>query len=266
MGGGEKLQMLNVQMSSFNPEELQILTNHFRLSPGRRDESPLCVAALELLDPEKCEAYLEQAAGIFQTSAKAAAASQFSKRYAYLTMASGLYAMTMFNKGMNYAIENCHIESVFKDRTWLPEVSLADRQVTMPAAEDREQWRDQILRSVFADNIAKVWRSISKAARIPVSILWENMAISVYWLYEQRMGEEATEEQKRQIQADFYYLLHEAPGHLFGEEHNPLTRYNNPEKIITDSNIFKRKRKTCCLYYKVSEKHDFCTTCPLRKE
>lgn len=258
--------MQNVQISHFSPEELQILTENYRLSPGRQADSPLSVPAVELLDLEKCRAYLEQAAAIFQTPAVAAAASQFSKRYAYMTMASGLYAMTMFNKGMNYGIENCHMESVFQGSSWLPEVSLTDRHVTQPAAAQRDEWRDRIFSSIFADNIAKVWRSISKAARIPVSTLWENMAISLYWLYEQRMVEEASEEQKLQIQADFHYLLHEAPAHLFGEEYNPLARFNNPKMIITSSNTPKRKRKTCCLLYKVSEDHDYCTTCPLRKE
>lgn len=258
--------MQNVQMPYFSPDELQILTDHFRLSPGRQADSPLFVPAVELLDLEKCRVYLEQAAAIFQTPAIAAAASQFSKRYAYLTMSSGLYAMTMFNKGMTYEITNCHIESVFQGNSWLPEVCLTDRQVTQPTVEERNEWRDRVISSIFAENIAKVWRSISKAARIPASTLWENVAISVYWLYEQRMAKEATEEQKLQIQADFYYLLHEAPAHLFGEEHNPLTRYNNSEMVITASNIPKRKRKTCCLLYKISQEHNYCTTCPLRKE
>ncbi|MDP4097198.1 (2Fe-2S)-binding protein [Paenibacillus sp. P96] len=258
--------MLNAQLSYFEPAELEILSKDYRLCQNSTSDSSLSVPARELLDIEKCQAYLEQAADIFSTSAKAAAASQFSKRYAYLTMASGLYAMTMFNKGLNYAIENCRIESVFQGSSWLPEVSLTDCQVTQPPEEGRTEWRDRIITSIFAENIAKVWCSISKAARIPTSILWENMAISVYWLYEQRMVEEATEEQKLRIQADFHYLLYEAPAHLFGEKENPLTKFNNSHMVMTASNIPKRKRKTCCLLYKVSQEHDYCTTCPLRKE
>lgn len=258
--------MQTVDMLSFSQAELQMLTSQFRLSLGRRDDSPLCVSAIELLSVEKCKHYLEQVAVIFQTSAKTAAASQFSKRYAYLVIASGLYAMTMFDKGMNYALENCRVESVFKDSTWLPEVSLTDRRVTKPAAEQRELWRDRMLASIFAGNIAKVWRSVSTAASIPVSILWENISHSLYWLYEQRMLEGATEEQCRQIQADFHYLLYEAPACLFGEEYNPIAKYNHAGRVITDSNVCKRKRKTCCLHYQISEQYSCCTTCPLRKQ
>jgi ferric iron reductase protein FhuF len=200
----------------------------------------------------------------FQASSGAAAASQFSKRYAYMTMASGLYAMTMFDKGLDYSVENCRLESVYRDENWLPEVRLADWRVTGPAADgEREEWRAQTISRIFAGNIAKVWRSISKAAKLPRAILWENTAISVYWLYEKRMGEGADECQQSRIREDYRYLLSEAPAHLFGEKENPLAKFHSPKCITPASELPVRIRKTCCLLYQTPDHDgDYCITCP----
>ncbi|PZD94314.1 hypothetical protein DNH61_18050 [Paenibacillus sambharensis] len=255
---------MNIRMpSSFSAAEWRILTEDYRLTKMSSPDRSLSVPSLDLLDTNRCRSYMEGAAEIFGTTVIAAAASQFSKRYAYMTMASGLYAMTMFDKALDYSLENCRIESVYQGSSWLPEVRLSDWQVSSPAAEGRKEWRDQVVSRIFAGNIAKVWRSIAAAARIPASTLWENMAISVYWLYEKRMVEGADESGLRRIEEDLRYLLEEAPAELFGERENPLMKYNNAETVISSSGEPKRKRRTCCLLYKVSGSSPYCVTCPL---
>jgi len=253
--------------SSFEREELELLSTHFRLTKHASLDRALSLPSIELTNPEVCKTYLKQAADVFQTTNLAAAASQFSKRYAYLTMSAGLYAMTMYDKGLDYSIENCHMESVYRDGSWLPEVRLVDWSVTKPTSENRERWRDRIVRSIYADNIAKVWRSMSEAAKIPIAILWENMAISVYWLYEKRMVEGATALQKERILEDYSYLVRHAPAELFGEKENPLIKFDSPKIITSSSELPIRKRKTCCLLYKIPGRNDdYCMTCPLVKD
>ncbi|MEW9673067.1 (2Fe-2S)-binding protein [Ammoniphilus sp. 3BR4] len=139
---------------------------------------------------------------------------------------------------------------------------LTNWQATQPTDGDRHVWRDQVIRNIFAGNIAKIWRSICKAADIPIAVLWENTAIYVYWLYEKRMGEGASEQQKVRIHEDFQYLLHEAPASLFGDTENPLKKYNSPKCTISTSDQPVRIRKTCCFYYKVSSSENYCSTCP----
>ncbi|UHA73403.1 (2Fe-2S)-binding protein [Paenibacillus sp. 481] len=255
----------NLQLSLFEPEEVNILTEHFRLTLHASRDSRLSIPAVDLLDTAKCQEYLEAAKTIFQCSNAAASLSQLSKRYAYLTMASGLYAMTMFNKGLDYSIENCHIESVDEDKSWLPEVCLSDWRVTEPTGGDRYIWREQMIQRIFAGNMAEVWNSVSKVAKVPTSILWENAAISVYWLYERRMLEGASDQQKARIQEDFQYLVQEAPAHLFGERENPMKKYNSPKCTTSYSDTPIRVRKTCCFLYKISDDHDYCLTCPKLK-
>lgn len=256
----------NETQSWFEPEQVELLSTNFRLTKHISSDRTLSVSSIELTDPEVCIAYLRRAADIFQTTDLAAIASQFSKRYAFLTMASGLYAMTMYNKGFHYSIDNCHVESVFKGDSWLPEVRLTDWNVTEPTGGNRERWREHIIRSIYADNIAKVWETVSKVAKIPITILWENMAISVYWLYEKRMIEGATAIQQERIQADYSYLIDQAPAELFGIEENPLTKFNSPKTVCSSSELPIRKRKTCCMLYKIPQRSTYCTTCPLVKQ
>jgi ferric iron reductase protein FhuF len=260
--------MKSTMLSSFRPEELDCLTKHFRLTTKTSPDRIFSIASVDLLDKAKCLAYLDRVTNILESSSKAekvahkvAIVSQFSKRYGFLTFGSGLYAMTMFNKGLDYSVENCHIESIYKDNTWLPDVRLADWNVTQPMDGDRNEWRDQIIENIFAENIAKVWRSISNAANIPISVLWENVAISVYWLYEKRIGEGASDNQKSRIHEDYQYLLN-APASLFGETENPLTRFNSPKCTKATSDLLIRIRKTCCYLYRISPDQVYCTTCP----
>jgi ferric iron reductase protein FhuF len=254
--------MKNTMLSPLNPEEMDYLTKHFRLTTNISPDPKFSVPSINLLDETKCLAYLDRVRGIFQSSSTLVTASQFSKRYSFLAIAPSLYAMTMFNKGLDFCAENCMIESAYQDKTWLPKVRLTNWLVTPHIDGNRHEWRDHIIKNIFAGNIAKVWRAISKAGNIPMAILWENTAIYVYWLYEKRIGEEASDQQISRVHEDFQYLLSEAPASLFGEKENPLGRYFSPQITTTSSSQEVRIRKTCCYYYQISPNKDYCSTCP----
>jgi len=191
-------------------------------------------------------------------------ASLFSKRYAFLLVSPGLYAMTMFNKGLDLSVGNCRVESGYRDEAWIPNLRLTEVRVTQPASGHRCEWRDGVIQGIFAGHLAKIWRAVSAAARIPLSILWENTAVYVYALYERRIAEEADGERRFRMQEDFEYLVRDAPAVLFGEEHNPLARYYLPTGSVASSVAGSDKpvriRKTCCFYYKVGS--DYCPACP----
>lgn len=244
-------------LSSFKTEELDCLTSEFRLTTFRSSDLRLSISSIDLLDEAKCVDYLDKITDLIQSPSRKVTASQFAKRYSFLTIAPSLYAVTMLNKGLDFSVENCHVESTFLDNnTWLPKVRLTDGNVTLPSEGNRDVWRDQVIKSIFAGNISKVWHSVSKAANIPISILWENTAIYVYWLYEKRIEDHV----------DFQYLLNEAPASLFGEAKNPLTRFNSPKCEFPSSNQPVRIRKTCCYYYEVSpDQQSYCKTCPRRR-
>jgi ferric iron reductase protein FhuF len=249
--------------SSLKPEEMEILSKDFRLVRNISSDSSYSIASKDFLHQEKCLAYLNKVTDILPASTKVASVSQFSKRYAFLTFGSGLYSMTMYNKGLDYSINNCYIESNYHRESWIPNLRLLDWHVTEPEDENWNKWRDQMIQTIFAENIAKVWEVISKVVRIPSSVLWENTAISVYWMYEKKMREEASENQKERILEDYHYLL-SAPADLFGTAENPLTKFDSPKSTTASSVEPIRMRKTCCYYYQTPA-NIYCRTCPRKK-
>ncbi|RFU70180.1 hypothetical protein D0469_07750 [Peribacillus saganii] len=215
------------------------------------------VNALELWDTEKCLSYIKDLKDVFQSPSDIVTASQFSKRYSFLTTAPVLYAMSVFSKGLNSTIENTQIEAEYLCDQWVPNLRLLDLSVSEPD-QNHSEWREKVLTELFAGNITKIWHSLSAATRIPKAILWENTAVYVFWLYEKKIGEKLDLKANTRTQEDLLYLIKDAPGHVFGEKENPLKRYC-PEAGVNQS---IRIRKTCCLYHELAGSKDFCSNCP----
>ncbi len=253
-----------------SPEQLEALESRFRLSLAPSDDRALSLPAAHLLDAERSADYLARvAADIYETDAMTVAASMFAKRYAFMVTASGLYAMSAYNRSLDYAVENCRIESYRKGEAWLPKVRLSEWRVSRPDADNEEarnEWRDRAIRNLFADNLSRVWNALAKSVPVSKAVLWENTAIYVYWLYENEFLAGASDEQKARMQADYDYLVRKAPASLFGTSGNPLAKYDGPKRATAVSDKPIRVRKTCCYYYKLSdEPGDYCQTCPKLK-
>ncbi|MGG2197930.1 IucA/IucC family C-terminal-domain containing protein [Paenibacillus validus] len=248
--------------SSMKQEEWDYLANHLRVTTAESADRTYSISARDLVDEHKCGLYLDGLANLYRSPSRAMTASPFAKRYAFLIVSPGLYAMTMYNRGLDLSIGNCHVESYYQKTTWMPNMRLAHVNVTQPASAGRNAWRDQILSSMFAGHLAQVWRTIAKASNIPRSILWENTAIYVYTLYEKRILEAAGRQEQFRMQEDFEYLIRDAPAGLFGEKYNPFARFDSPKCIVPASDQPIRIRKTCCYYYMISDHESYCPSCP----
>jgi ferric iron reductase protein FhuF len=253
--------MTNGRPSSLSPEQFDILHRHYRLTAQPSQDRRLSVPSLDLLDEAKCSAYLSELERVFPAAPVHVRASLFAKRYGCMVAAPSLYALTMFDKALDCSINLCHIESAYRDETWIPNLRLTDWRVAEVEAEHRNEWRDKVIQTIFAGHLAKVWRTLSKTARIPIATLWENTAVYVYWLYEKRIGEEASAQQQIRLQEDFRYLL-QAPAALFGEKENPLARFYFPKRADSASGAPVRIRETCCLYYLLAPDRACCSVCP----
>lgn len=250
---------MSVKLSA---EEIAILVRDYRLTKEPIIDSNYSLCAQELLNTKQALKYLQKIAPFFQSPSILVTASLFAKRYSVLTMASAFYAMSRFDKGIPVHIDNIWIEAENNAKPWLPKIRLIDSTVSEPILE-RNQWRDEVLRGIFADNLAKVWQSLTIITKIPKTILWENTAIYVNWLYETKLKEDASEQELARIKEDYHYIVKQAPGILFGERKNPLTHYCGPKVTIEESEHPVRLRKTCCFYYQTSdETKDFCISCP----
>ncbi|MDA6131078.1 ferric iron reductase, partial [Escherichia coli] len=91
--------------------------------------------------------------------------------------------------------------------------------------EEREKWREDALRTLFNGHIFPVLNGIANEANVSKLILWENIAIYLFWLYEKILPLETHSERAAE---DFEFNLEKASGNLFGcEKTNPLKKFDS---------------------------------------
>jgi siderophore-iron reductase FhuF len=186
------------------------------------------------------------------------AASIFIKRYAFIAVIS-LYAMSVWNKKVNVSLENVSMENFDCGKEpWLPLFSLKDVRFEDWNGQNRDLWRETILEDLFAKNIYPIIEILAKTFHISKLILWENIAVYLFWLYENELKDFINEN----IEKDFHYLILEAEGPLFGHYHlNPLHKYFGEKVHLEEWDEEIRVRKTCCFSYQLPAAKG-CKTCP----
>lgn len=206
----------------------------------------------DLLDKNFSIDFIKKLAFSLGSPSERTAASIFIKRYAFIAVIS-LFAMTSANKKLNLSLDNIEMEVAERGKDWLPKISLKDSTIEEWNGEDRGEWRKGIYRNLFANNIYPIIEHFEKTFKVSRLILWENIAVYLFWLYET----ELKESENPNVRSDFNFLVKEANGNLFGKYHlNPIQKYYS-EKHSQDE---IRMRKTCCFTYQLGAKR--CKTCP----
>jgi ferric iron reductase protein FhuF len=205
-----------------------------------------------LLDKVFVTDFMKNLAYSIAAPSERTAASIFIKRYAFIAVIS-LFAMSASNKKMNLSLDNIEMEEAEHGKDWLPMISLKDSSIEEWNGEDRDEWRKSIYRDLFANNLYPLIEHFEKTFKVSKLILWENIAVYLFWLYET----ELKDSENPYVQDDLLFLIKEAEGKLFGRYNlNPIAKYYS-EKTSQDE---IRIRKTCCFTYQVGSKR--CKTCP----
>ncbi len=241
-------------------EEIQLLQQDLHVSQGVSIES---VRVSLLTDPDYCKDFLLKLTTLFRSPSLSVTASQFAKKYTYLVVLPALFSMSKWNKGLRSHIENCLLEAPPSTRQWAPRIQLIDETVNGPSGE-RHGWRDQVIQQIFAKNITILWKVLHDVSEISMNVLWENTAIYIFWLYEEKM-KKVDPVIRQRAQADFQYLL-EADGNLFATEENPLYKYYKPKLYCHEKGEWLRSRQTCCLHYQLKKLGKYCKTCPRKRK
>lgn len=212
------------------------------------------IEAANLLQKESLVSFLQRFALTIGAPSERVAASIFMKRYAFVAVIS-LFAMTAWNKKLNVGLSNI----VMEEDSELPGFSFKDLSVQDWKGENREAWRKSVIYDLFANNISPLIAQLEIATNISKIILWENIAVYLFWLYEKELS--GTEN----ALADLQFLIAEAPGELFGDYLlNPLSEHDRKKVYVEEFQEEVRIRKTCCFSYKM-KKGTRCKTCPCRQ-
>jgi ferric iron reductase protein FhuF len=243
-------------MAKLTKNELDSLRK-FRLST-EKSIPRLTINGNDLLDKERIQEIFNGDLKLkLNTDIHQVIGSMLVKRYAFLA-ALVLYSMSVYNKGINSSLENISLQADETDPLWLPSFYFENLEVTTPEA-DRDQWRTSVIQTLFLENISKVISSISKHTKISKSILWENTAIYIFWMYESLLEDKGfSKEISSRIVDDFQYVVVDATPQMFGlKAQNPIIRFYRQKQNGV------RKRMTCCLFYLTSKNDDRCNSCPI---
>lgn len=233
---------------------------------GLRDNSAVTSPAVEtraLLNDEICLNVLSQIRSDMGAPDLKIAASLVIKRMAFLTLAPLLSGMSCYNKGLDVAIDNCLFEYRMDNRRWQNQMPLKNVQVSVPATQ-RDVWRDTLLSRAFNGNLSLLVTQFHKLTRVPQAVLWENIAVRIFSIYERRiLPALARQEQMAIAQADLSYLIDKTTTEIYHTATNPIARYYGKSSCTAIPPATIRVRRTCCYYYKASEPVEYCSTCPL---
>jgi Uncharacterized Fe-S protein len=216
------------------------------------------LALSELLEEEPRKAYMKWLMGHIGAPHTSVASSMLVKRIAYLLVAPTLTAMTYYNKGIGIKLEHCHLfhMDAATAGTAFPFMAISDVRVTAPDASNREMWRAEVIRQLFAECLTPLMKVIAAAGPVSMAILWENVMARIAPVYAHY--EDQDEELSQRIRDDFFFLAKGSSGELFGMRKNPLSSYT---EIGDDFCITGRSsRLTCCLYYQMAP--EYCLKCP----
>lgn len=247
---------------TFTADEWQAL-QAYGLSLSSPDETfGSRIDAAQLLDDDHCLAVLEQIAPVLGAPNIKVAASLTIKRLAFLVLAPTLYAMSRFDKGLDVSLSLCQFDYRLKDRIWQSTLPLKSIHIT-PLCADRTAWRTYVLQQAFAEHLTPLVEIFHRLTRSPKRILWENVAVRVFSIYERRVLPGLGGSQRALAQADYAWLLSPDASAVFGLETNPIAEFDAAFTQLEQVAEPVRIRRTCCYYYRATEPQAFCNNCPL---
>jgi siderophore-iron reductase FhuF len=216
--------------------------------------------ASELLDEQEMVGYLKDRLSLMGAVDLKTAASLFMKRYAFVA-ALGMLSATFWNRKLNLSPDNLVLVDYVNDKgLWLPQFYLKNTTV-----EEFASWseKEEFIQSLFDEHLDKIIGVIKRSVKLSNLILWENIAVYLFWIYENDAF--LTDEKLRDIkEKDFEQLLSHENSHWFGAYNkNPLSRYYTEKVRVEGLENEIRVRKTCCFSYQLENGEQFrCKSCP----
>ena len=248
--------------SALTSAEWSELSNEFSLSTGDVGCSLVHSAPVEqLLQPDVCRRYIDWLGQYIGSPSRRVTASMLAKRYAHVAVSPELFAMTMYNQRLGVSPADCVLLSPDDEqRSRFPDLHMTRMNVCEPVAGKRGEWRDHILRDLFADHVAPLFRQLARIGGVPAAILWENAAVRVAPMYAGCWADSSDEEKRERVRDDLVYIVHNAAADLFGERRNPFAAFVDVTIADNPAQAAGRVRRTCCMYYEMAP--EYCRKCP----
>ena len=120
--------------------------------------------------------------------------------------------MSAWNEKLSISYENVSIETDDNETLWLPSFHFANLK-TETFEEDRDKWRKTCIESLFKVHFFPLIDFLARTTKVSKLILWENIAVYIYWFYETVLVEEGIQETvKSRAKEDFQFIIFHASG------------------------------------------------------
>ncbi|MFC7322132.1 hypothetical protein [Halobacillus campisalis] len=245
-------------MSFIKRSEEEFLHQHFRYYMDLDREIIEVIQGKDLQTVDGVQQTLDQMHAFMGSEFMLTTASILSKRYGYYIATVPLALMTIFNKFPDMRLSNIELVRIDEDKKWLPQFNLLSKEVSEPANQTREEWMNTELEKLFNHHVRPLFLKINQLTRLSMDVMWENTAIYIFWLYERQFYEWYDDGVASGMKRDFYYVVRDLPGEVFGMKSNPFTYFLDQPILSTGA----RERKCCCLSYKKNKDSTYCKVCP----
>jgi ferric iron reductase protein FhuF len=223
--------------------------------------SKLSIPLKMLVDDKSLLEYIEKIGVQIGSPNMKVTASIFVKRYAFLAVIY-LYSITSLNTKIDTSFDNISLQTEEAENGWTPKFYFYNTKVER-AWDDRYDWREKAIKDLFAKHVHILIVRLSKLTKQSELVLWENISIYIFWLYETILFKSDSEVVRERAKEDFQYLVLGAPGNLYGDYHeNPIKRYFVQNRYTEQLKEEVRVRKTCCFSYLLEGSPKRCKTCP----
>jgi len=246
-------------------KEREELSRRYGLAFADGPVLPGAVRISDLLNPDVCAGYLDRFGEEIGSPSRRVSASMLAKRYAHVAVSPVLYAMTVYGKGLLLDARDCWLVSPSEERvaaggSRFPDLAVTSLTVVVPEAGNRREWRERVVRGMFAEHLALLFRVLAAEGPAAPATLWENAAVRIGPVYEGRLEDAETAAEISRIQEDYEYVTLAGDGSLFGERRNPFVPCMNPATPGAPGPTRRRQRRTCCHYDEISS--EYCLACP----
>ena len=199
--------------SKLNESELKSLAKFRFMADIKKERSVINYSSL--IDPQQIKVILEAIGDKIGAPNLRIAGSMLVKRMAFYAVIH-LHAMTVLCKKLHVDYRNIQLVENGSSELWLPDFYLGSLDIEIEHG-DRSSWRDGIIRETFQAILNPLIQLIAKEIKLSERVMWENIALYLFWLYEELIRSSEDEELKEKAKEDFQFLIHDAPGELFGD-------------------------------------------------
>lgn len=245
---------MSTQLSSIDQANLED-TFRIRFEKNQEDQA---VAISDLLDENHLYSYLNQINEFLQADQMMVVGSQLIKRLTNLLLVPQLYSLAVYNKQLDL-FEGSSIVTAMKNKKWMPILKVGGhRAIQVKNRSERNAYLEENIHQ-----ISQFVKVIHQVAKVPTPLLWENVAVYVYKLYESKVKEAGLNlYEQKEAWNDFAYLLQLDP-EIFQERFNfnPLQRFYTNKIEVEGKEQPVRVRRTCCFNYETSA-GKYCKGCP----